>query len=112
MSEKTLKSASLQVLLDEFSSFEGELRFKGAARLSGQFKGLIRAEGSLVIEKTASVVADIFVDELFLHGKLEGLVEAKQAVFMEVPASFKGEVKTPSLSIEPGVSFEGSSSQS
>ena len=107
--EKILDGETLQVLLDKDACFEGELRFKGTARLFGEFKGLIQGEGTLIIEKEARVQAELEVGELFLLGELEGSVVAKRAVQMKIPASFKGQIKSPSLSIEPGVSFEGSS---
>ena len=112
MTSETLKpinNDALQVLLEEGASFEGELRFKGTARLSGKFKGRIFGEGTLVIDAQARVEADVKVNHLILLGSLKGEVIAQKQVLMEPPAHFQGEVIAPSLSIKEGVSFEGSS---
>ena len=124
---------SLQVLLEEGASFEGELRFHGTARLSGRFKGVIRGSGAvatgarsgravqtgavqtgavqtggvLIIEPSASVDGSLFVDHLILKGCFDGEARAEKSALMEPPAQFKGEIQTPSLSIQEGVVFEG-----
>ena len=99
----------LQVLLEAGASFEGELRFKGTARLSGKFKGTIFGEGTLIIDSQFQIEADIHVNRFILLGNLKGCVTAKKQVVMEPPARFQGEVIAPSLSVKEGVSFEGSS---
>ena len=103
------QESDLQILLQEGSFFEGELRFKGQARVAGVIKGFIRGEGLLVLESTAKVSADILVDRLILKGEFKGNLKARKSVIMEPPARFSGEVSSPSLSIKEGVFFEGSS---
>ena len=100
---------SLQILLQEGSFFEGDLRFKGQARIGGLIKGSIQGEGLLVVEATAKLEADVLVDHLILFGTFNGKLEARKSVVMEPPAHFLGEVISPSLSIKEGVFFEGSS---
>ena len=78
-------------------------------RVGGAFKGLIEAQGTLIIESTAKVEAVVKVDHLILLGELSGKVLARKSVLMEPPGRFLGEVSTPSLSIKEGVFFEGSS---
>ena len=104
-----MEKESLQVILSEGAFFEGELRFKGLARLAGQMKGEIKGEGRLIIESSAEVLADITTDHLILLGNLKGKVKARKTVLMEPPAKFFGEVSSPSLIIKEGVFFEGSS---
>ena len=106
-----MKKESLQVILSEGAFFEGELRFKGTAHIAGEIKGLVRGSGSLIIESSAKVEADLEVDHLILLGEFSGKVKAYKSVVMEPPARFSGEVFSPSLSIKEGVLFEGSSKQ-
>ena len=107
-----MKKEFLQVILSEGAFFEGELRFKGLARIAGQMKGEIKGDGRLIIESTAKVSADITTEHLVLLGNLEGTVKASKTVLMEPPAQFSGKVFSPSLSIKEGVLFEGSSKRS
>lgn len=99
----------LQLILAEGASFEGELRFKGTARIAGRLKGSVKGSGSLIIESSAKVEADLEVDHLVLFGEFSGQARAFKSVLMEPPARFSGEVSSPSLSIKEGVFFEGSS---
>ena len=103
------QDSDLQILLQEGSFFEGELRFKGQARVAGELKGKIQGEGLLVLEDTAQVSADAVVDRMILRGEFKGKLQARKSVVMEVPARFSGEVSSPSLSIKEGVFFEGTS---
>lgn len=106
---RSINNSALQLLLEKGVVFEGELRFKGTARLNGELKGKISGEGTLIIDSEANVSADIEVTHLILLGRLSGKVIATKQVHMEPPAWFQGEVTSPSLSIKEGVSFEGSS---
>ena len=104
-----MNKESLQVILAEGAFFEGELRFKGIARVAGEMKGKIRGSGSLIIESSAKVEADGETDHLILLGEFKGKLKARKTVLMEPPARFLGEVSSPSLTIKEGVFFEGSS---
>ena len=104
------KPTSLQCLLSEGAFFEGELRFKGTARIAGRMRGRVKAEGSLVVEPSAQLEEmEVELDHLILLGEFKGRVRARKSVLMEPPAKFSGEVLSPSLSIKEGVVFEGSS---
>ena len=98
----------LQVILSEGAVFEGELRFRGTARIAGKLKGSAKGSGSLIIESSAKVEADLEVDHLILLGEFSGKAKAYKSVLMEPPARFFGEVSSPSLTIKEGVFFEGS----
>lgn len=104
-----MSDSNIRAILDQGAFFEGRLGFDGTVRIAGQFKGEIRSEGTLVIDSTAQVEGDIQVRNLVLYGHFIGKVEALEQVKMYPPAYFKGSVKSPSLKIEEGVIFEGSS---
>lgn len=107
--ERLMDKEPLQVILSKGAFFEGELRFKGTARVAGELQGQIRGSGSLIVEATAKVSADIELDHFILLGEFKGKVKARKSVLMEPPAKFTGEVFSPSLIIKEGVFFEGSS---
>ncbi len=106
MSEKNL----VRAILDEGAFFKGVLSFEGAVRIAGRFEGEIWSEkGILIIEPSGQVKARVKVCCLVLQGFLEGDVEALEQVKMHPPARFVGTVQSPSLQIDEGVVFEGSS---
>ena len=51
--------------------------------------------------------AEIVCGTVIVHGEISGNVEAKNAVELHHPAKVKGNIETPSLMIEKGVTFEG-----
>ena len=102
-------SEEIQAILDKGTCFKGNLSFEGVVRIAGSFEGDITSSGSLIIEETGRVKGKIEVHSLILHGFLEGDVKALKQVCMIPPARFIGKVESPSLKIEEGVIFEGSS---
>lgn len=103
------ESSSIRAILDQGAFFEGKLSFDGTVRIAGSFKGEIQSKGTLIIDSTAKVEATIDVKNLILYGNLTGDVKAFEQVRMYPPACFTGNVQSPSLKIEEGVIFEGSS---
>lgn len=103
------EETEVRAILNQGAFFEGKLSFYGTVRIAGQFKGEIQSEGTLIIDSTAKVEAKINIKTLILTGHLSGEVCASEQVKMFPPAHFKGEVVSPSLKIEEGVIFEGSS---
>lgn len=96
-------------LLDQGSSFEGQLTFEGTVRIGGRFKGEIFTKDTLVIDAGADVEAQIEADVVIISGVVKGNVFARRRVIMHPPAILKGTITTPSLRIDEGVVFEGAS---
>ena len=90
------------------SSFDGKLTFQGAVRIDGNFSGEIVTDDVLVVGDGAMVKAEVKVGSLVLNGTIEGNVIAKNAVQIHAPGILRGNITTPSLTIDRGVIFEGS----
>ena len=76
-------------------------------RIEGVFSGEIHSDSVLVIGEGASVSAQINVGTIIVNGEVRGDVRAKQGVEIRNPGRLLGNVQTPSLIIEKGVTFEG-----
>ena len=105
----TEKDQSITGLLDAGVFFEGCLTFEGTVRVGGHIKGEIITKGTLVVEPGAKIEANIQANTVVVSGYVEGSIVATQSVSMHPPATFKGQVTSPSLSIAEGVVFEGAS---
>ncbi len=90
------------------SSFDGKLTFQGAVRIDGKFSGEIVTDDVLVVGDGALVKAEVKVGSLVLNGTIEGNVIAKNAIQIHAPGVLRGNMTTPSLTIDRGVIFEGS----
>ncbi len=102
------RSGELNALLGKGSEFEGKLTFEGQVRIDGKFTGQIFTKDTLVIGDGAKVSAEISAGTVIVNGAVEGNIRASQTVELHQPGRVKGNVETPSLSIDRGVVFEGS----
>ncbi len=100
-------TGDLTAFLDRGSRFEGKLHFDGHVRINGEFKGDIRAEGTLVVGEGAALEAQVSVDTLVVSGSITGDVVARARVELHAPARVVGNITTPVLVIEEGSIFEG-----
>ena len=102
-----VNTGDLNALLGRGSEFEGKLTFEGTVRIDGKFNGTIVTNDVLVVGEGAKVSAEISCGTVIVHGEIVGNVKAKTSVELHQPAKMKGNIETPSLMIEKGVTFEG-----
>lgn len=97
----------ITTLLGRGSEFEGKLTFEGTVRIDGKLSGEIFSEDVLVVGEGANVSAEIDVGVIIVEGNVNGNIKAKRAVELHAPARVRGNIETPSLYIDKGVTFEG-----
>lgn len=100
-------TSDLNALLGRGSEFEGKLSFDGTVRIDGKFTGSIVTKDTLVVGEGATVSAEIDCGVIIVHGQIIGNVRARVGVELHSPARVKGNIETPSLMIEKGVTFDG-----
>lgn len=83
----------------------GELHFKGKARLDGIVEGNIRGE-YLVLSESGRVYGDLELISLICHGTVEGNIKAQQVTIHET-AAIHGSLVATSLTVEPGARLNG-----
>ena len=105
----TTQNNSISGVLEKGSEFEGKLVFEGTVRIGGIFRGEIYTNDVLIIGESAKVNAQIHAGTVIINGEMTGDVLAKNRVEIHRPAVFKGNISTPSLTVDEGVIFEGSS---
>jgi cytoskeletal protein CcmA (bactofilin family) len=101
--------AEVSGILDHGCEFEGKLCFQGTVRIGGSFRGEIFTPDTLVISEGARVNGQIEAGVVIISGEVNGTVRAKHRVEIHRPAIFRGDILTPSLSVDEGVIFEGNS---
>lgn len=102
-------SSDLNALLGKGSEFEGKLAFEGKVRIDGTFTGEISTNDLLQVGDGAKVQAEISCGTVIVEGEVIGNIKATGAVELHRPAKVRGDITSPSLSIEKGVVFEGRS---
>src|SRR6476659_6989830 len=102
------RAGELNALLGKGSEFEGKLTFEGQVRIDGKFTGQIQTKDTLVIGDGAKVQAEINAGTVIINGQVEGNIKAANLIEVHQPARVKGNLETPSLSMDRGVIFDGS----
>ena len=96
-------------VIDQGCDFEGKLSFQGTLRINGAFRGEIFTPDTLIIGDGARVQGEIEAGTVVIAGEVTAKIRAKNRVEIHRPAIFRGEIITPSLKVDDGVIFEGSS---
>ena len=87
--------------------FKGTISYSGTVRIDGYLDGEIHTDGVLLIGEEAVIQAKITAGTIVCKGKVTGDVVAKDCIKLRAPAVMNGSVKTPALSMEDGVLFNG-----
>ena len=85
---------------------KGKINHPGTVQVAGNFSGDITAE-SVLIEKTATVLANIAAVEVLCKGRVRGDIRATNKVKITKEAEVTGDIHSPNLNIEKGALFEG-----
>ena len=103
-----INPADAHTILGREARFSGKLTFEGAVRIDGHFEGEIFTDDLLLIGPGAEVKAKLMVGSVVINGTVEGDIVAKASVEIKAPGRLKGNIVTPSLVVERGVTFDGS----
>lgn len=95
------------VVVGPTGRFDGLLAFWGLARVEGQVRGQVAAEGTLEVGAEAVVHARVEVDVLIVEGLVEGEVVARERVEVRPGGRITASVATPRLVLAEGGSLEG-----
>jgi cytoskeletal protein CcmA (bactofilin family) len=87
--------------------FKGAISYTGTVRIDGSLDGEITTDGVLLVGEEAVLKAKVTAGTLICKGKITGDIHIKEKLKLRAPAVINGGVKTPMLSIEEGVLFNG-----
>ncbi len=105
--ETPIEKSEIKAFLGPGSQFEGKLVFNEIVRLDGAFRGEVTSQDTLIVGESADLQADVEVGTLILSGRFKGNIKAKSRVELRAPAQVDGSIETPALSIEDGVTLNG-----
>ena len=94
--------------LGKHTVFDGVLKFEGAIRIDGLFKGRIEApRGTLVVGETARLESNIHVANIIISGEVRGDIKADRKIDINVPGRVFGNIQAPTVVVQEGVVFAG-----
>jgi len=104
----TIKQRPRSRPVESIPELDGELSFKDMLRVNGHIAGKVTsARGTLIVDASARVDADIDVGAAVISGIVNGDVIARQRVELGAAAVINGNISTCSLTMKPGAVFQG-----
>jgi len=101
------KNEKVSALLGKDSEWEGNLKFDGSVTIDGYFKGEILSEGTLSVGDDGLIEGNIHVSYLVIYGEVHGDIIADHRVDIFMPGKVFGNIQSPSVIMDKGVIFEG-----
>ncbi len=89
------------------TNLAGDTTSEGDFRIEGSIVGKIVAKGRIVVGESGMVDGEIFCSNADICGKVIGKLNVENLTILKASASFKGELATNKISIEPGAEFNG-----
>jgi cytoskeletal protein CcmA (bactofilin family) len=103
------EQTEISAFLGKGTEFKGVLSFEGTIRVDGKVEGEVVSKDTLIAGDSAFLQGEITIGTLITSGKVEGNITATQKVHVLAPGVIQGNIKTPKLIIEEGVTFDGKS---
>ena len=82
------------------------------ARIAGIVNGSVFSNDTVIVSEGAIINADINANVILISGTVKGNIKASSRVEIIKPARFEGTITTPSLIVEEGVIFHGTTKMS
>ena len=98
----------VSAFVGEGVQFKGVINYQGTVRIDGQLEGEVHTAGVLIVGQGAVIKAKVEAGTIICKGKIVGDVVAREKIQLMSPAVLNGSIKTPSLSMEEDVLFNGS----
>ena len=99
--------AEITAFLGKGTEFKGVLSFEGTIRVDGRIEGEVLSKDTLIAGDEAHLQGEISVGTIISSGKIVGNVNASVKVHILAPGVIEGNIRTPKLIIEEGVTFDG-----
>jgi cytoskeletal protein CcmA (bactofilin family) len=97
----------LGILFGPDSNVDGRLQFDGAVEIEGTYKGAIKTSDVLKVGEQAVIEADITCGSAIVKGQITGNIVARDSVTLQQGARVKGDITSPTMSMERGATFDG-----
>jgi cytoskeletal protein CcmA (bactofilin family) len=94
-------------VLNSDVELKGNLKFSGELTFDGKLEGDINSEGTLNLGDNAVVKGNINVNSVVVRGKINGNITAKDKIDIKTRTELFGDIRSPKLVIEEGVTFVG-----
>jgi cytoskeletal protein CcmA (bactofilin family) len=100
--------AFINSIIGEGTKFKGEFDLNGLLRIDGDFTGVIRTKGKVLIGKNGRAECTLHAGTVVVGGVIRGEIYSSEKVVILSTGLVLGAITTPRLIVEEGVIFNGS----
>ncbi len=94
-------------IIGEGTTLHGDFDINGLLRIDGTFYGRVKTSGKVLVGKNGSAECEICASTVVIGGKVRGEIIALEKIILLSTGELIGNIKTPRLTIEEGVIFDG-----
>jgi cytoskeletal protein CcmA (bactofilin family) len=76
-------------------------------RIDGELDGELNCQNKIIVGTTGVITGVVNCSSADVMGKIEGKIVSSELTSLKATASFKGDIVTKIISIEPGATFTG-----
>jgi cytoskeletal protein CcmA (bactofilin family) len=105
----TTPNVNSKNILNSDVEIKGTIKFAGELTFDGKLEGDINSDGALTLSDEAVIKGNLNVGSVVLRGKISGNVTAKERIEIKAKTELFGDIRSPKLVIEEGVTFVGKS---
>ncbi len=100
--------AFINSIIGEGTRFKGEFDLSGLLRIDGDFSGIIRTKGKVLVGRNGRAECTLHAGTVVVGGVVRGEIISTEKVIILSTGLVLGSITTPRLIIEDGVIFNGS----
>ncbi len=100
--------AFINSIIGEGTRFKGEFDLNGLLRIDGDFTGVIRTRGKVLVGQNGRAECTLHAGTVVIGGVLRGEIVSTEKVIILSTGLVLGNISTPRLIVEEGVIFNGS----
>jgi cytoskeletal protein CcmA (bactofilin family) len=101
------KSRQIDTVIGANAVFAGVLLTQNSICIEGGFKGRLKCESHVILNKSATIEADIIAEYISVHGKVTGNITALKHLNIGTTGIIRGDVKAAAITIDKGGTLNG-----
>lgn len=105
-----MEEENFDTIVGEDVELTGSIKNTGSILINGTVKGDVESQQAVVIGQNARVEGPVIGNTVQVSGTVDGAINAVDTLEMMPESEVSGDIKAAILNIQPGASFNGTSS--
>lgn len=106
--QSTTGSLTNNSVIGRDNGFSGEFHSDGLLRIDGDFKGVVKGRGTVLIGEKGRILGDIYAKAVRVGGKIKGNIFALDRIDILTTGKVLGDIATRRINADEGMIFNGS----